>query len=193
MRVWLPLCYFCKHFDAVHDQENRGKQVPRRCRSFPNGIPREIINPQYDHRLPHPYDQGFQFEQYSTRETLSWYLKDFPDFALKGSLDRMIEFLEWGRKAGSALPPDTGSPEGNFLALLRLYRVTEAELDPKKHGYPPLWGLEDADPPLDFRLLFVLILDAYSKLDAETMARYPLPDFDVDDYDDAFEIGNTES
>lgn len=106
----------------------------------------------------------------------------------------MIESLEWGRKVGWALPPNTGSPEGNFLVLLRLYIYTEGALNKEKRGDLDLgWEIEEANPPVDFDLLFVFILDAYSKLDAETMAQYALPDFDVDDYDDDFELDDTES
>lgn len=181
----MPYCELCKHLEIEYHPEADKPQILMSCKSFPNGIPLEILDRQYDHRFPHPFDHGLRFEKRSAPPTL--------EARYESAYVSLIEELDQGRKAGRVLPPDTGSPEGNFLALLRLYRVTEAELDPKKHGYPPLWGIEDADPPLDFRLLFVLILDAYSKLDAETMARYPLPDFDVYDYEDDFERDSTES
>jgi hypothetical protein len=32
------------------------------CQSFPEGIPDEIIYGRFDHRTPHPHDDGKQFE-----------------------------------------------------------------------------------------------------------------------------------
>lgn len=48
-------CGKCKHF-------NRGNMAENTCNAFPNGIPEEIIRNEFDHRKPHPQDNGIQFE-----------------------------------------------------------------------------------------------------------------------------------
>jgi hypothetical protein len=46
-------CAFCRH--AIE---------PGRCAAFPNGgdIPLEITEGEFNHRFPHPDDNGIQFE-----------------------------------------------------------------------------------------------------------------------------------
>lgn len=48
-------CLFCIHFRGY---KNR---VPK-CDAFANGIPSEIRRALFDHRKPHPEDNGLQFE-----------------------------------------------------------------------------------------------------------------------------------
>lgn len=48
-------CASCKHFDGGDLERNV-------CTAFPGGIPREIINGDFDHRQPHPEDNGIQYE-----------------------------------------------------------------------------------------------------------------------------------
>ena len=44
------LCFLCEYYVAGTDPENlRGKPT---CRSFPEGIPNEILNEGFDHRRP---------------------------------------------------------------------------------------------------------------------------------------------
>lgn len=176
MRLNRPLCYACKHFDPVYAREKIGIKG-KRCKGFPNGIPREILFDRYDHRFPHPYDGGFQFERYTTRNTLYGDYAGISDDGIQEFLELQFQYFEWGRKAGTMLPPDTGSTEGNLLVLLRLYKEAVEELAAEKRGGLQWWMFE-GKPPLDFQLLFLFILDAYSKLDAETMARYPLTEDD---------------
>ena len=47
-------CGNCKHL--------RRAQVGYRCDAFPNGVPAIIIFNQFDHRLPHPDDNGIRYE-----------------------------------------------------------------------------------------------------------------------------------
>jgi len=47
----LPQCLRCKYWN--------GKG---RCEAFPDGIPHEILIDEFDHKEPHPDDNGIQFE-----------------------------------------------------------------------------------------------------------------------------------
>jgi hypothetical protein len=46
------MCYDCKRFD----------QRTMTCEAYPDGIPQEIFDNEWDHRLPKPGDHGIQFE-----------------------------------------------------------------------------------------------------------------------------------
>lgn len=50
-------CAFCLHFQKVDDRDPKFF-----CDAFPNGIPDEIVRMRFDHRKPHPDDNGIQFE-----------------------------------------------------------------------------------------------------------------------------------
>lgn len=46
-------CDSCAHYDALTNT----------CEAFPDKIPDEIIKNEFDHRKPHPGDNGIQFLQ----------------------------------------------------------------------------------------------------------------------------------
>jgi hypothetical protein len=50
--IYGTLCMECRHVLGA-----------RRCAAYPDGIPREILLEEYDHRKPFPGDNGIQFEQ----------------------------------------------------------------------------------------------------------------------------------
>jgi len=50
-----PLCASCKHLTVF---ENR----ILKCKAYPDGIPREILIMEEDHRQPLPEDNGIQYE-----------------------------------------------------------------------------------------------------------------------------------
>ncbi len=56
----IPQCYSCAHYD-------RDSVKSPQCPAFPNGIPREIIRGEFDHRKPYPKDNGVRFKQASDR------------------------------------------------------------------------------------------------------------------------------
>ncbi len=47
-------CFSCKHY--------KPNELGMACKAFPNGIPAEIADMQFDHRKPFPDDQGIQWE-----------------------------------------------------------------------------------------------------------------------------------
>lgn len=51
-----PICFTCKH---LHDPDT----YPHlKCAAFPDGIPKQILYHDADHRKPYPGDQGIRFE-----------------------------------------------------------------------------------------------------------------------------------
>lgn len=54
--VIMHQCAFCKHY-----QGNKG--VTCLCSAFPEGIPDEIINNEFDHKQPYPGDHNIHWEQ----------------------------------------------------------------------------------------------------------------------------------
>lgn len=58
--IYRPLCMFCKHFNIENTQPSI--QEKPSCKAFPEIIPLEIWKLVYDHREPHPDDNGVQFE-----------------------------------------------------------------------------------------------------------------------------------
>lgn len=58
-----PICFWCKHFYSYRKIIAPYKAV---CTAFPAGIPTEIFGDglgfTFDHSLPHPSDNGLQFE-----------------------------------------------------------------------------------------------------------------------------------
>jgi hypothetical protein len=53
----VPQCSFCKHYYLAEKAVENPK-----CLAFPEGIPDEIIENEYDHREPYQGDKGIQFE-----------------------------------------------------------------------------------------------------------------------------------
>jgi hypothetical protein len=52
------MCYRCSH----RKEPFGGYDVGFTCTAFPEGIPSEILQSEFDHRKPHEGDHGFQFE-----------------------------------------------------------------------------------------------------------------------------------
>lgn len=49
-----PICYSCRHFDDFY--------TGFRCKAYPDGIPREIVLGDVDHKRPYFNDNGIQYE-----------------------------------------------------------------------------------------------------------------------------------
>lgn len=47
-------CVECRHY---HDNSENFS-----CKAFPNGIPEDILNGDFDHREEYPHDNGIRFE-----------------------------------------------------------------------------------------------------------------------------------
>jgi hypothetical protein len=53
--TYVPLCMNCVHFD-------RNNREIDRCTAFPDGIPEEITEQKFDHRMAYPGDHDIRFE-----------------------------------------------------------------------------------------------------------------------------------
>jgi len=56
MRYFLKTpCIYCKHLNP--------ETLDWHCEAFPDGIPEDIINGDFNHTIPHEGDHGIQFEK----------------------------------------------------------------------------------------------------------------------------------
>ena len=62
------ICDWCKHYKGIKDTRVI-------CEAFPDGVPSEIEDFKFDHRHPHPMDNGIQFEKQEDETQWSSYLK----------------------------------------------------------------------------------------------------------------------
>lgn len=93
----ISICYWCKHFTS-HTVNTLGSQ-PFTCTAFPDRIPWEIINCEFDHRFPHPNDQGIQFARYEKIEDLPHVIHALEQsMGIDHVLEIMIAYLETSRK-----------------------------------------------------------------------------------------------
>ena len=131
--LYRPICHFCQHFypDSSPPNRYRGK-----CAAFPEGIPKLIIDMDYDHREPYPGDNGTQFEKYESRETLHVDLSKESDETLHQQLEHRLKRLSQVRREGAILPPFIDEdPQDSLQYLRRLY---------KKYHLPP----DDSEDPI---------------------------------------------
>lgn len=63
--IHFPQCDWCKNFHS-HTESSRIKT----CEAFPGGIPEDIYENYFDHRVPYQYgnDHGIQFEEQTNPE-----------------------------------------------------------------------------------------------------------------------------
>jgi hypothetical protein len=100
-----PICFWCKHFDA-QQQYDTGKTV---CAAFPDDIPLEIWDLEYDHREPYPNDNGIQFEKLDDfGKIVAVSLAGFTDEQLERIFNKYADILTERRQLGKANPPISG-------------------------------------------------------------------------------------
>ena len=97
----LSICWWCKH---RHSAAMR-KTLWQTCDAFPDGIPQEILNYEFDHRTPHPNDHGIQFEKYEDEQTLHRYIREDGRASPEEHLELAFRALDENRAKGEALPP----------------------------------------------------------------------------------------
>lgn len=83
------LCLLCKHYGYNADRDTGFV-----CNAFPNGIPREIHRGRFDHRQPHPLDNGLRFELGDGYNIPDWLEKHYEQERLCEEQARREEELE---------------------------------------------------------------------------------------------------
>jgi hypothetical protein len=68
------MCLYCQHFKWV-----RVQPYIFACDAFPNGILDEINLGKFDHRKPHPEDNGIQFELIEEEILPDWFEEIYQD------------------------------------------------------------------------------------------------------------------
>lgn len=110
-----PLCAFCKYLDDEHMKET----LELRCAAFPESIPEEILGDDgmfYDHREPHPDDNGFQFEKLDDLALLRQrqVFGNAPDMDfIDEVLTSTFGYLDRGRQRGYIQPPLRSVDDGD--------------------------------------------------------------------------------
>lgn len=115
--VTIPICFQCKHYRPP-SYSNNPPQRPY-CAAFPNGIPIDIFRSTFDHREPHPDDNGIQFEPSNPNQPLS---------------DDFLEEARKRRKEGSMLPPLIEDGD-NKTILGKLLDAREYMVDSSSYPY----------------------------------------------------------
>jgi hypothetical protein len=92
----IPRCWFCKHLNTEAIDKMKGA----RCTAFPDRIPDDIWDDNYDHRQPYLGDREIQFESLDI-ETLQHrrtFRKNTP-----GEIEAMLNrIFEYGDEAGES-------------------------------------------------------------------------------------------
>lgn len=65
MNILPPMCIDCARL--LDTEEGFA------CQAYPGGIPEEIIDGEWDHRLPKPGDRGLQFVMRDGSEVRDWW------------------------------------------------------------------------------------------------------------------------
>lgn len=53
----IPICLNCKHLKSSDESFKLS------CKAFPRGIPEIIISGEFNHKKPHPKDNGIQYKE----------------------------------------------------------------------------------------------------------------------------------
>lgn len=102
IKASIPICFWCKHLDA-QKQYDTGKM---QCHAFPDRIPDEIWNLEYDHREAYPNDNGIQFEKeddYS--KIITPIVKRLSYEEAEYAFKKYTDYLTKGRQLGLVKPP----------------------------------------------------------------------------------------
>ena len=113
-----PFCWPCRHYrkDGPLRGSDSGISNPldgSACAAFPEGIPSLILVGGFDHREPHPDDNGVQFEV-RTDDEFDWdedQTKTFLDRKLRrfNQRQRRMKALGATDEVMTDIPPDTGA------------------------------------------------------------------------------------
>ena len=107
-----PFCWPCRHYRSAmvsHGPIPGMHPLDNTCAAFPEGIPPEILGGGFDHREPHPHDNGVRFEM-RTDEAFDWAeqkTNDFLDRHLRRYNERQlrIKALRARDEARTDVPP----------------------------------------------------------------------------------------
>ncbi len=130
----IMICKFCKHFNNAKDET--GSRKSSNCNAFPEYIPSEISANNFDHRMPHPDDNGIQFALFETRETTPEYFDALSDDALKEWVLGIFDHLDRSRRLGLVLPPLV-EDDNDEAIIEQLERAREYSVYPLPYIHAP--------------------------------------------------------
>ena len=132
-----PICVFCKHLYTSGKPKNVSTQLKvlstPGCKAFPAGIPYEITTNGFDHRTPHPDDNGIQFKLFETKTDLFSLLAELSDEEIEYQLWAKFEYIEQNRRQGKILPPIID--ESNQQMIMTVLRDMEPCPDDSEPEY----------------------------------------------------------
>lgn len=109
-----PMCV-----DCARRVETKGVWLA--CQAYPDGIPREIIEGEWDHRFPKPGDHGLQFVPREDAEPQEWGRTSPRAAPAAPPTSGPRDALRAGRRSSPARP---GAGSGARLASARRARAT---------------------------------------------------------------------
>jgi hypothetical protein len=148
IRDWHDICNSCARLVRIPNPDHDGKNTETisiaTCRAFPDGIPRDIIRHEFDHRNPYPGDRGIRYELAPGLEKrLAIYESEVPEEK------RTWDVRESARKHAVA----TQELWVRRLPMLEKVIDSEVRVPVVEDGEPLIWSFSDGLSWLDVSTL----------------------------------------